>query len=86
MNFNKQIKTIDKKNEQNKNHYNLDKPTAKISALASGNFGKYKFLTGGHILPEKELLEKVATIKILEYSLFDSEVTLPKTISRIIQN
>ena len=33
----KKIKTIDNKIEQNKAQYNLDRQTAKISVLSSGN-------------------------------------------------
>ena len=36
-------------------------------ALSSGNVVKFEFLTGEHVLTEKELLEKSATIKIFEY-------------------
>ena len=36
-------------------------------ALSSGNVGKYEFLTGKKLLPEKKLLEKAATIKSFEY-------------------
>ena len=39
--------------------------TAKISALSSGNVSKYEFLTGKYVLPEKDLLEKAATIRRL---------------------
>ena len=39
------IKTIDNKTEQNKSKYDLDRQTAKISALSSGNVSKYEFLT-----------------------------------------
>ena len=35
------IKAINKKIEQNKAQYNLDRQTAKISALLSGNVIKY---------------------------------------------
>ena len=49
----KSIKTIDNKIQKNKAQYNLDRKTAKISALLSGNFGKYEFLAGKDILPEK---------------------------------
>ena len=38
-------KTIDNKIKQNKIQYDLDRETAKISALSSGNVSKYKFLT-----------------------------------------
>ena len=54
-----QIKTIDKKIEQNKTQYNLDKQTAKIFALSSGNVSKFEFLTGKDVLPEKDFLEKL---------------------------
>ena len=46
MNISEKIKTIDSKIEQNKAQYNLDKQTAKISAVLSGNVSKYEFLTG----------------------------------------
>lgn len=42
MNFSKNIKTIDKKIEENKAH----RQTTKISTSSSVNIGKYKFLTG----------------------------------------
>ena len=62
------IKTTDKKIEQNKAQCNLDRQTAKISALSSGNVSKQEFLTGKDFLPENDLLEKVTTLKRLEYS------------------
>ena len=37
MTVTEKIKTIDNKIEQNKAQYNLDKQTAKISALSPGN-------------------------------------------------
>ena len=49
------IKTIDNKIEQNKAQYDL------------GNVGKYEFLIGKYVLPERGLLEKAATIKKIEY-------------------
>ena len=57
------IKTINNKIDKNKDQQNLNKQPAKISALSSGNVSKYEFLTGKNILPEKDLLEKAATIK-----------------------
>ena len=74
MTVSEEIKTIDIKIEQNKAQYNLDKQTAKISAISSGNVGKYEFLTGKYVLTEKDLLEKAATIKRFEYSLLGSEL------------
>ena len=63
-------KTISKKIDQNKAQYDLDRQTAKISALSSGNVSKYEFLTGKNIFSEKDLLEKAAALKRLEYSPF----------------
>ena len=68
------FKTVDNKTEQNKAQYNLDRPTAKISALPSVHVGKYKFLTGDDVLPEKRLLEKAATIETFEYKPLRSEL------------
>ena len=59
--FREKVKTIDNKIVQSKAEYDLDRETAKISALLSGNVNKYEFLTGGDILPEKAFLEKAAT-------------------------
>ena len=42
----KKIKAINNKIEQRKAQYDLDRQTAKISALSSGNVSKYEFLTG----------------------------------------
>ena len=57
------IKAINNKIEQNKAQYDLDRQTAKISDLSSGNVSKYEFLTRKDVLPKKDLLEKVATMK-----------------------
>ena len=67
------IKTINNKIKQNKAQYNLDRQTAKISALSSGNVSKYEFLTGKAVLPEKDLLEKADTMKRFEYSSLGKE-------------
>ena len=61
-------KAIDKKIEHNKVQYNLDRQTAKISALSSGNISKYEFLTAKDVLLEKDLLEKAVTLKRCEHS------------------
>ena len=68
MSISEKIKIINNKIEQNKAQYNLGRQTDKISALSSKNVSKYKFLTGKDALPEKDLLEKAATMKIFEYS------------------
>ena len=41
-----QIKTLDKKIEQNEAQYDLDRKAVKISALSSKNLDKYEYLTG----------------------------------------
>ena len=63
------IKTINIKIEQNKAQYDLDRQTAKISALSS-----YEFLVGEGVSPEKGLLEKAAAIKEFEYSPLGGEL------------
>ena len=68
MSISEKIKTIDNKIEQNKDQYNLDRETAKISALSSGNVRKCEFLTVKDVLLEKDLLEKAVTIKRFEYA------------------
>ena len=56
MTISEKIKTTDNKIEQNKSQYNLDRQIDKISVLSSGNVGRYEFLTGEDVLPEKRLL------------------------------
>ena len=74
MSISEKIKAIDNKIEQNKAEYNLDRQTAKIFALSSGNNSKHEVLTGKVALPEKGLLEKAATLKIFEYSPLSKEI------------
>ena len=56
--------------EQNNTQYDLDRQSAKISASSWGNVSKYECLTSKYVLPEKDLLEKPATVKWFEYSSF----------------
>ena len=58
MTLGKEIRTINNKTEQNIPQYNLDRQTAKISK----------------VLPEKDLLEKAATIKRFAYLPWDKEL------------
>ena len=67
MTVSKKIRITNNKIEQSKAQYDLDRKTAKISALSSGNVSKYEFLTGKGVLTEKNLLEKAATMKRFEY-------------------
>ena len=68
------IKTIDNKIEQNKAQYNLDRETARISALSSGNVSKYEFLTGKDVFPENDLLERATALKRFVYSSLGKEL------------
>ena len=68
------IKAINNKIEQNKAQSDLDRQTAKISALSSGNVSKYEFLTGKDVLPEKGLLEQTIELKRFQYFLLDKEL------------
>ena len=63
MSISEKIEAINNKIEQNKAQYDLDRRTAKSSALSSGNVSKDEFLTGKDVLSEKDLLEKAATVK-----------------------
>ena len=90
MSTSEKIKTINNKIKQNKAQYDLDRESAKNSALSSENVSKFKFLTGKTVLPEKDLLRKAATIKIFEYSPLDKELKAQtdiakKTVSKVRQ-
>ena len=58
MTVSEEITAIDKKMEQNKAQWKLERQTAKISAFSPENVGKYEFLTDEDVLPEKKLLQK----------------------------
>ena len=58
MSISEKMKAINKKIKQNKSLYNLDKQTANISPLSSGNVSNYEFLIGKDVLPEKKLARK----------------------------
>ena len=74
MSVSEKTKAINNKIEQNRAQYDLHRQTAKISALSSRNASKYEFLTSKHVLPEKDLLEKAATMKRFEYSALGKEL------------
>ena len=86
MTASEKIKTINKKIEQNKAQYNLDRQTAKISALSSGNVSKYEFLTEKGVLPEKDLLEKAATRKRFKYSPLCEELKKQTSVNEQYQS
>ena len=74
MSISEKIKAIYNKIEKNKAQYNLDKQTAKVSALSSRNVCKYEFLTGKDVLPEQNMLEKAATTQRFVYSPLGNEL------------
>ena len=53
-----------------------------MSSLSSENISKFEFLTGKDVLPEKDLLEKAATIKRFEYSPLDKELKAQTDIAK----
>ena len=67
MGISEKSKIIHDKIDQNKAQYNLDRQTAKNSALSSVNASKSEFMTVKDILPEKDLLEKATATKRFEY-------------------
>ena len=82
MSVSKKIKTVSNKIEQNKAQYHLDRQTAKIYALSSGNVSKSEFLIGKDVLPEKNLLEKATTMKRFEYYLLGTELKAKTDIAK----
>ena len=63
MSINAKIKASKNKIEQNKAQCNLDRQTAKISALSSGNVSKYEFCLAKMFYQKKNLLENAATME-----------------------
>ena len=59
MSISEKTKSINNKIKENKTQSDLDKQTAKISVLLSGNVSKYKFLTFKDTSPEKHSLGRV---------------------------
>ena len=55
----KQVKIPDDKIKVNKAQYDLDRETAKISALSSGELEKYEYLTGEDLGYKPKVFEKV---------------------------
>ena len=74
MSISEKIKATNNKIEQNKAQDNLDRQSAKISALSSGDVSKYKLLTGKDVLPKEYLLGKAAALKRFEYSPLGKEL------------
>ena len=68
------MRKFNNKIEEKKAQYNLDRQTAKVSALSSGKVSKYEFLIGKDVLAVKVLLEKASSMKGFEYSLLGKEL------------
>ena len=64
MSISEKNKIIDNKIEQNKAQQTLDRQTAKISALSSGNVSNNEFLTGKDVLPEIDLLRSFLNLQL----------------------
>ena len=60
--------TIDDKIRDEKLQYDINRESAKISALSSGKMGKYEYLTGEEILPSnrRQIIEQA---KFMYYPL-----------------
>ena len=59
-----QTKILDRKIMQNEAQYDLDRKTAKISALSANNLDKYEYLTGERLGLKPSTIEQA----IFEYS------------------
>ena len=64
MTINEQIKILDNKIRSNQVQYDLDRQNAKISALSSGELGKYEYLTGEDLGYKPDVVQKAKS----EYS------------------
>ena len=58
MTLTKQVKILDNKIKANKAKYELDRDTAKISALSSGELEKYQYLTGEDLGYKPDIIQK----------------------------
>ena len=58
MTLTEQVKILDDKIKANKAQYDLDREAAKISALSSGELGKYEYLTGENLGYKPNVLQK----------------------------
>ena len=59
-----QVKILDDKVKANKAQYDLDRESAKISALSSGELEKYEYLTGEDLGYKPDVIQK-ANLSIL---------------------
>ena len=59
MTLTEQVKILDDKIKANKAQYDLDRETAKISALSRGELEKYKYLTGEDLGYKPDVVQKL---------------------------
>ena len=65
----KQVKSLDDKIKANKSRYDLDRESAQISALSSGELEKYEYLTGEDLGYKPDIIQKAKLILHLLKSL-----------------
>ena len=58
MTFIEQVKVLDDKTKANKAQYDLDREATKLSALSSGELGKYEYLTGEDLENKPDVVTK----------------------------
>ena len=73
MSISEKSKPVNNKIDQNKAQYNLDRQTAKSSALSLENVIKYQFFIGKDVSSKKNLSGKPTAIKRFEYSPLSKE-------------
>ena len=72
MTVSEKIRTSDNKIEQSNVEYDLDRQTATILSLSSGNVGKHDFLTGSNeYSPIASELKKQADVAKKQYQILD---------------
>ena len=67
--------------KQNEAQYDLDRQTAKILALPSGNLEKYQFLTGKDVLLETALKKETDIAKKKQYQILNKVYEFDKVIN-----
>ena len=67
--------TIEDKIKDEKLQYDINRGTAKISALSSGKLDKYEYLTGEEILPsnQQQIIEQVKFTYSLQEKAFEKQ-------------
>ena len=78
MTLTEQVKILDDKIRANKARYNLDRETAKISALSYGELEKYQYLTGEDLgykpdVVQKAKFEYFPLVKVFNIGLGESD-------------